>query len=63
MKVYKDDRGQHDLTLQIERLELKVRTYQELIKDSKALKFKITMIYIKDGIFHGQRRFVRSLQR
>jgi len=44
MKVYKDDRGQHDLTLQIERLELKVRTYEELIKDSKALKFKIKML-------------------
>ena len=41
MKVYKDDRGEHDLERQIERLKLKVRTYEELIKDSKALKFKI----------------------
>ena len=37
MKVYKDDRGEHDLERKIEQLRLKVRTYQELIKDSKAL--------------------------
>ena len=41
MKVYKDDRREHDLERQIERLQLKVRTYEELIKDTKALKFKI----------------------
>ena len=30
MKVYKDDRGEHDLELQIERLKLKVRGLEKL---------------------------------
>jgi len=30
MKVYKDDRGEHDLELQIERLKLKVRDLEKL---------------------------------
>ena len=33
MKVYKDDRGEHDLELQIERLKLKVRDLEKLNKD------------------------------
>ena len=65
MKVYKDDRGQHDLTLQIERLELKVRTYEELIKDLKGLKFKIKMleseIIKKDNLIEGMKRIIDDL--
>ena len=44
MKVYKDDRGEHDLERKIEQLQLKIRTYQDLMKDTKALKFKITTL-------------------
>ena len=65
MKVYKDDRGQHDLTLQIERLELKVRTYEELIKDLKGLKFKIKMleseIIKKDNLIEEMKRIIDDL--
>ena len=65
MKVYKDDRGEHDLTLQIERLQLKLRTYEELIKDSKALKFKIKMleseIIKKDNLIEGMKKIIEDL--
>ena len=65
MKVYKDDRGENDLTLQIERLQLKLRTYEELIKDSKALKFKIKMleseIIKKDNLIEGMKRIIDDL--
>jgi len=65
MKVYKDDRGEHDLERKIEQLQLKVRTYQELIKDSKALKFKITMleseIIKKDNLIEGMKKIIDDL--
>ena len=65
MKVYKDDRGEHDLERKIEQLELKVRTYQELIKDSKALKFKIKMleseIIKKDNLIEGMKKIIDDL--
>ena len=65
MKVYKDDRGEHDLERRIEQLQLKVRTYQELIKDSKALKFKITMleseIIKKDNLIEGMKKIIDDL--
>ena len=65
MKVYKDDRGEHDLERKIEQLELKIRTYQELIKDSKALKFKITMleseIIKKDNLIEGMKKIIDDL--
>ena len=65
MKVYKDDRGEHDLERRIEQLQLKVRTYQELIKDSKALKFKIKMleseIIKKDNLIEGMKRIIDDL--
>ena len=37
MKVYKDDRGEHDLERRIEQLQLKIRAYQELVKDTNQL--------------------------
>ena len=37
MKVYKDDRGDHDLELQIERLKLRVRELEEINKKHKNL--------------------------
>ena len=37
MKVYKDDRGDHDLELQIERLKLRVRDLEEINLKHKKL--------------------------
>ena len=65
MKVYKDDRGEHDLEGKIERLELQIRTYKELIKDSKALKFQISMlqgeIIKKDNLIEGMKKIIDDL--
>ena len=65
MKVYKDDRGEHDLERKIEQLELKARTYQELMQDTKALKFKITTleseIIKKDNLIEGMKRIIDDL--
>ena len=65
MKVYKDDRGEHDLERKIEQLELKIRTYQDLMKDTKALKFKITTleseIIKKDNLIEGMKRIIDDL--
>ena len=65
MKVYKDDRGEHDLERQIEQLQLKVRTYEELTKDTKALKFKIKMleseIIKKDNLIEGMKKIIDDL--
>ena len=65
MKVYKDDRGEHDLERQIEQLQLKIRTYQELMKDTKALKYKITTleseIIKKDNLIEGMKKIIDDL--
>ena len=65
MKVYKDDRGEHDLERKIEQLELKVRTYQELMQDTKALKYKITTleseIIKKDNLIEGMKKIIDDL--
>ena len=65
MKVYKDDRGEHDLERQIEQLQLKIRTYQELMKDTKSLKFKITEleseIIKKDNLIEGMKKIIDDL--
>ena len=37
MKVYKDDRGSHDLEVQIERLQLRVRELEEINESHKKL--------------------------
>ena len=37
----KDDRGELDLTKQIEDLQLKLDTYKELIGDTKKLKWEV----------------------
>ena len=54
MKVYKDDRGEHDLERKIEQLELKVRTYQELMQDTKAL-------IKKDNLIEGMKKIIDDL--
>ena len=65
MKVYKDDRGEHDLERRIEQLQLKIRTYQDLMKDTKALKFKITTleseIIKKDNLIEGMKKIIDDL--
>jgi len=65
MKVYKDDRGEHDLERKIEQLKLKIRTYQELMKDTKSLKFKITEleseIIKKDNLIEGMKKIIDDL--
>ena len=65
MKVYKDDRGEHDLERKIEQLELKVRTYQELMQDTKALKYKITTleseIIKNDNLIEGMKKIIDDL--
>ena len=65
MKVYKDDRGEHDLERRIEQLQLKIRAYQELVKDTKALKFKITTleseIIKKDNLIEGMKKIIDDL--
>ena len=65
MKVYKDDRGEHDLERKIEQLQLKIRTYQDLMKDTKALKFKITTleseIIKKDNLIEGMKKIIEDL--
>ena len=65
MKVYKDDRGEHDLERKIEQLELKIRTYQELMQDTKSLKFKITTleseIIKKDNLIEGMKKIIDDL--
>tara|TARA_R100001443_G_scaffold77249_1_gene84480 strand:+ start:40 stop:249 length:210 start_codon:yes stop_codon:yes gene_type:complete len=65
MKEYEDDRGEHDLERQIEQLQLKVKTYQEIMKDTKALKFKMKMleseIIKKDNLIEGMKKIIDDL--
>ena len=37
MKVYKDDRGEHDLEVQIERLQLRVRELEDINEGHRQL--------------------------
>ena len=37
MKVYKDDRGEHDLELQIERLQIRVRDLEDINEGHRKL--------------------------
>ena len=41
MKVYKDDRGSHDLEVQIERLQIRVRELEEINEAHKKLNGKL----------------------
>ena len=65
MKVYKDDRGEHDLERQIEQLQLKVRTYEELMGDTKKLKWEVTRleseIIKKDNLIQGMKQIIADL--
>ena len=65
MKVYKDDRGEHDLERQIEQLQLKVRTYEELMGDTKKLKWELkkleSEIIKKDNLIQGMQQIITDL--
>jgi len=65
MKVYKDDRGEHDLERQIEQLQLKVRTYEELMGDTKKLKWELkkleSEIIKKDNLILGMKQIISDL--
>ena len=41
MKVYKDDRGSHDLEVQIERLQIRVRELEDINEAHKKLNGKL----------------------
>ena len=41
MKVYKDDRGSHDLEVQIEKLQLRVRELEEINEAHKKLNCEL----------------------
>ena len=61
----KDDRGELDLTKQIEDLQLKVDTYEELIGDSKKLKWEVrkleSEIIKKDNLIQGMQKVITDL--
>ena len=65
MKVYKDDRGDHDLERQIEQLQLKIRTYEELMGDTKKLKWEVkrleSEIIKKDNLIQGMQQIITDL--
>jgi len=65
MKVYKDDRGDHDLERQIEQLQLKIRTYEELMGDDKKLKWQVkkleSEIIKKDNLIEGMKQIISDL--
>ena len=65
MKVYKDDRGEHDLERQIEQLQLKIRTYEELMGDTKKLKWEVkrleSEIIKKDNLIQGMKQIIADL--
>ena len=61
----KDDRGDLDLTKQIEDLQLKVDSYKELIGDTKKLKWEVTRleseIIKKDNLIQGMKQIIADL--
>ena len=65
MKVYKDDRGEHDLERQIEQLQLKIRTYEALMGDTKKLKWEVkkleSEIIKKDNLIQGMKQIIADL--
>ncbi len=65
MKVYKDDRGEHDLERQIEQLQLKIRTYEELMGDTKKLKWEVkrleSEIIKKNNLIQGMKQIISDL--
>ena len=61
----KEDRGNLDLTKQLEDLQLKVETYEELIGDTKKLKWEVkkleSEIIKKDNLIQGMQQIITDL--
>jgi len=60
----KDDRGELDLTKQIENLKLKIDTYKVLIGDTKKLKWEVKQleseIIKKDVLIRGLKQIIED---
>ena len=61
----KDDRGELDLTKQIDNLNLQIETYKTLIGDTKKLKWKVkrleSEIIKKDNLIQGMQQIITDL--
>ena len=61
----KDDRGELDLTKQIDNLNLQIETYKTLIGDNKKLKWEIkrleSEIIKKDNLIQGMKQIITDL--
>ena len=61
MKVYKDDRGEHDLERKIEQLQLKIRTYEHLIKENKSKLLELeSELAEKEVLIRGLKQIVED---
>jgi|TARA_Y100000015_G_scaffold23823_1_gene23050 peptidoglycan hydrolase CwlO-like protein len=61
MKVYKDDRGEHDLERKIEQLQLKIRTYEQLIKENKSKLLELeSELAEKEVLIRGLKQIVED---
>jgi|TARA_R100000654_G_scaffold54132_1_gene80263 peptidoglycan hydrolase CwlO-like protein len=61
MKVYKDDRGEHDLERKIEQLQLKIRIYERLIKENKSKLLELeSELAEKDVLIRGLKQIVED---
>ena len=61
MKVYKDDRGEHDLERKIEQLQLKIRIYERLIKENKSKLLELESELVeKDVLIRGLKQIVED---
>ena len=60
----KDDRGELDLTKQIENLKLKIDTYKVLIGDTKKLKWEVKQLESelikKDVLIRGLKQIIED---
>jgi|TARA_R100000900_G_scaffold56441_1_gene45912 hypothetical protein len=61
----KDDRGDLDLTKQIDNLNLQIETYKTLIGDTKKLKWEVKLleseIIKKDNLIQGMQQIITDL--
>jgi|TARA_R100000482_G_scaffold4804_1_gene1640 hypothetical protein len=61
----KDDRGELDLTRQIDDLKLKIKVYESGLFDVKKLKHKIneleSKIIIKNNLIEGMKKIIEDL--
>jgi|TARA_R110002049_G_scaffold293667_1_gene478804 hypothetical protein len=61
----KDDRGELDLTKQIDNLNLQIETYKTLIGDTKKLKWEVkrleSEIIKKDNLIQGMQQIITDL--